>query len=41
MLEKDINIALGSRVASTSHQDSNPEKLSQNEIVSLHTLQTI
>jgi WD and tetratricopeptide repeats protein 1 len=32
MLEKDINLALSSRVAA-SHQDANPEKLSQNEIV--------
>lgn len=37
MLEKDINLALLSRVP-TSHQDSNPEKLSQNEIVSIKNL---
>lgn len=34
MLEQDINQALNTRVAPTHHRDSNPEKLSQNEIVS-------
>lgn len=34
MLEQDINQALTTRSAPTHHHDSNPEKLSQNEIVS-------
>lgn len=39
MLEQDINQALNTRAAPTHHHDSNPEKLSQNEIVSNSIIQ--